>query len=104
MFCFFIPAIIKAYAYSMMEYLVAEFPSLSIPDAMNISKKITNGSKWDLFIMELSFLGWELLGALSLGIGYIWIIPYRQMTYVNAYHALLKNALEQGVIKPEDLQ
>ena len=54
--------------------------------------------------MELSFLGWELLGALSLGIGYIWIIPYRQMTYVNAYHALLKNALEQGVIKPEDLQ
>lgn len=104
MFCFFIPAIIKAYAYSMMEYLVAEFPSLSIPDAMNISKKITNGSKWDLFIMELSFLGWELLGALSLGIGYIWIIPYRQMTYVNAYHALLKNALEHGLIKPEDLQ
>lgn len=102
--CFVIPGIIKTYAYSQMEYLIAEFENISIPQAMNISKIITNGKKWSLFVMDLSFIGWELLAALSLGIGSLWLIPYKKMSYINAYHAMLKDALEQGLIKPEDLQ
>jgi len=102
--CFFIPGIIKAFAYSQMEYLIAEFPNLSITKAMDISKKITNGNKWHLFVMELSFIGWAILCCLSCGIGFLWLKPYKTMSYINAYHAMLKDALENGLIKPEDLQ
>lgn len=101
---FVIPGIIKAIAYSQMFYLINEYQDISIPKAMNISKIITKGHKGDLFVMYLSFIGWFLLGAFSLGIGFFWIIPYYRMSLVNAYHALMKDALETGKIKPEDLQ
>ena len=53
--------------------------------------------------MGLSFLGWMTLCAFTLCIGYLWLVPYMEMSYVNAYHAMLKEALETGRIKPEDL-
>lgn len=102
--CLVIPMFIKSYAYSQMEYLIAEFQDLSIPQAMDISKRITANNKWNLFVLDLSFLGWILLCVLSCGIGFIWLRPYMRMTYVNAYHAMLKNALETGIVKPEELQ
>lgn len=100
---FIIPGIIKAYAYSQMFFIVAEYKNVSVTKAMRISMIITHGHKWDLFVMELSFIGWALLATLTLGIGYFWLIPYMQMTRVNAFHAMLKEALESGKILPEDL-
>ena len=70
---------------------------------MKISMEITKGHKWDLFILSLSFIGWALLVPLTGGILYFWLMPYMNMTYVNAYHSLMKEALESGRIKPEDL-
>lgn len=102
--CFIIPGIIKAFAYSQMEYLVAEFPDISIPQAMNISKKITKDYKMDIFVMYLSFIGWEILAAFTFQIGQLWLRPYMNMTFINAYHAMLKNALDNNIIKAEDLQ
>lgn len=99
----FIPGIIKSIAYSQMFYLIVEYKDLSVTKAMKISMKITNGHKWDLFVMHLSFLGWLILSVFTLGILDLWLVPYMNMTYVNAYHALLKEAIENGVIKPEDL-
>ena len=102
-FLFIIPGIIKAFAYSQTLYIVAEYKEVSVTKAMNINKVITRGHKWDIFVMYLSFIGWDFLCIFTLGIGTLWLTPYKNMTYINAYHAILKEAIESGKIKPEDL-
>ena len=101
---FIIPGIIKSYAYSQTLYLLAEYPELSVTKAMKVSIEITKGKKGSLFIMDLSFIGWAILAALSLGIGYLWLVPYINMTKTNAYHGMLKDAVTEGRIKEEDLR
>jgi len=49
---------------------------------------MTEGHKMELFVLSLSFIGWILLGSITLGIAYIWVLPYMQTTFVNAYHSL----------------
>ena len=100
---FIIPGIVKAFEYSQTEYLIAEFKNLSPIKAMNISKIITKGYKGSLFVMTLSFLPWDILCIMTCGLGSIFLTPYKQMSYVNAYHAMLKDALENGKILMEDL-
>ena len=100
---FFIPGIIKSYAYSQSFYLLTEYPKLSVTQALKVSMKITNGSKWELFILDLSFIPWILLGAITAGIAFFYVIPYYQMTKINAYHGLLKDAVEKGIISKSDL-
>ncbi|MCR5400624.1 MAG: DUF975 family protein [Treponema sp.] len=101
---FLIPGLVKCYSYSQMEYLLLEYPELSVTKSMKISQIITRGHKADLFIQDLSFLGWGILSALSCGIGYLWLLPYISLTRINAYHALLKEAVSQGLINPSDLK
>ncbi len=100
---FIIPGIVKSIAYSQMYYLIVEYPKLSVTKAMRISILITKGHKADLFVMYLSFIGWAILAAIPFGLGFIFLSPYQNMTFVNAYHALLKEAVESGKLKPEDL-
>lgn len=100
---FIIPGIIKSFAYSQMYYLICEYKELSVTKAMRISIIMTKGHKWDLFVTYLSFIGWGILSCLTLGIGFFWLIPYVNTTLANAYHAMLKEAIETGKIKPEDL-
>lgn len=75
---FIIPGIIKAYAYSLVSYILADNQDISSKDALDLSEKMMNGHKASLFIFELSFIGWHLLAILTLGILEIWIIPYQQ--------------------------
>jgi len=103
MLLFIIPGIVKAIAYSQTFFIVAEFPHVPVVQALDISKKITRGHKADLFVLYLSFLGWDLLCVLTLGIASLWVVPYQTMTCVNAYHALMKSALESGVVTAEDI-
>jgi|GEM_PF-1987425 len=103
MLLFVIPGIVKAIAYSQTFFIVAEFPHVPVVQALDISKKITRGHKADLFVLYLSFLGWYLLCVLTLGIASLWVVPYQTMTCVNAYHALMKQALESGVVTIEDI-
>ena len=100
---FVIPGIVKAYAYSQMRYLIAEYDNISVTKAMRVSIEITKGHKWELFVMDLSFLGWELLNYLTLGILSLYVTPYKTLAMTNAYHAMLKEAVECGRIRPEDL-
>lgn len=89
---FVIPGIVKAYAYSMAPYILAENPEISASEAIRRSKEMTAGHKGELFVLDLSFIGWVLLGMLTLGIlYYIYIIPYMNATFVNAYYALKDN-------------
>lgn len=101
---FIIPGIVKYYAYSQMFWLLAEFPNLSVTKSMKISKEITNGHKGDLFIMDLSFLGWAILASIPAFIGWLWLMPYILMSKTNAYHALLKEAIDLGKLKAEDFK
>lgn len=102
-FIFIIPGIIKAISYSQIFNIIAEYKDISVTKAMTISKIITRGHKWDLFVLDLSFLGWAILCVFTLGIGSLWLEPYIKMTGINAYHAMLKEALSDGRLKPEDL-
>ena len=102
--CFIIPGFIKAISYSQIMYLLAEYPNMKINQAMKLSMKITKGYKWDLFVMYLSFLGWMILNALTLGLLSFYIVPYYELTLVNAYKFLKAKALETGTITEEDLK
>ncbi|MEG2678100.1 MAG: DUF975 family protein, partial [Oscillospiraceae bacterium] len=66
---FFIPGVVKAYSYSMLPYILAENPGISGSRALDISKRMTQGEKLNIFILDLSFIGWYMLGALAMGIG-----------------------------------
>lgn len=99
---FYIPGIIKAYSYSQMFFIIAENPKIKINQAMQLSRRITYGYKGDLFCLQLSFIGWQILNSLTFGILIFWTLPYMTMTYEKSYHYLKTKALETGVVKPED--
>lgn len=81
-----IPGIIKSISYSMTFYILAENPELSGIEAINRSKAMMEGHKMEYFILQLSFIGWILLGAITFGIAYIWVLPYMQATTTNFYN------------------
>lgn len=102
-FFFIIPGIVKHYSYCMTKFIAIEYPGISVFKAMRISIEITRGHKMDIFMTDVSFVGWWLLGILTGGIGFFWFLPYYFMTMTNVYHALLTEAIETKRIKPEDL-
>lgn len=85
---FVIPGIIKGFSYSMSMYILAENKGKSAKECIRESMEMTEGHKMELFVLGLSFIGWAFVGAITFGIAYIWIIPYMQATYTNAYNSL----------------
>lgn len=83
-----IPGIVMGYAYSMVPYLLAENPALDYRRALSLSKDMTQGHKWEIFVLELSFIGWFLLGALACGLGTLFVNPYYHSTRAQLYVAL----------------
>ena len=80
-----VPGLIKAYEYSMIPYLLAENPNLSASQAFSLSKQMTTGQKMDLFVLDLSFLGWIILGLICCGIGILFVLPYPEATRAEVY-------------------
>ena len=76
LFLFIVPGFIKAYEYSMIPYLLAENPNITTDEAFSLSKQMTTGQKMDLFVLDLSFLGWIILGLLCFGIGVLFVKRY----------------------------
>lgn len=105
---FIIPGIVKAISYSMAPYILAENKGKPALECINESKAMTNGHKMDLFVLGLSFIGWGLLCAVTFGIAYIWVGPYMQATYTNAYYSLkpaavvVEEVAEQPAIETEE--
>ena len=79
---FVIPGIVKSYSYSMAYYIKADHPEYNWKQCIAASQQMMNGHKMDLFVQHLSFIGWEIVGSLCLGIGVLWVTPY--MTAANA--------------------
>jgi uncharacterized membrane protein len=79
---------VKGYAYSLVPYILAEDPHMSASDAIRLSQSLTRGHKWELFVMDLSFIGWYILGGLLFGFGVLLVHPYKDATWAQAYVSL----------------
>lgn len=101
---FLIPGIIQTYAYMMVPYIVAENSNLDKRRVFAISSKMMRGHKWEAFELGLSFLGWILLGAFTGGIlNILYVNPYMHATYAEFYSAVKAEALQKGIVTPEEL-
>lgn len=86
---FIIPGIIKSYEYMMIPYILSDNPEISREEAFAQSRKMMYGNKWKAFVLDLSFIGWEILSALTLGIlGIFYVTPYKAYTKAALYRKL----------------
>lgn len=83
-----IPGIIVTLMYSQSFYILAENPDKGIFQCLEESSRLMYGHKWELFVLELSFIGWWILAGLTLGIGSLWVEPYQKVTETNFYFKL----------------
>ena len=88
---FIVPGIIKTYQYSMAPYILAQNPGMSAKECLDKSKEMTEGYKFSLFLLDLSFIGWNILVMLTMGILSIWVNPYYNTTKANAYLEMASN-------------
>ena len=99
---FVIPGIIKSYSYFLIPYILADNPDIGKDRAFEISMKTMDGEKWDLFVLQLSFIGWYLLGLLCCCIGMYFVNPYAQTTYGEFYLVMRQKAISNGIATPEE--
>ena len=85
---FFIPGIIKGISYSLSSLILAENPNMTAREAIQESKRLTQGHIGEMFVLQLSFIGWMWLMPFTLGLLAIWLMPYRSATLTNYYLAL----------------
>jgi uncharacterized membrane protein len=116
---FYFPGLVKRYQYYFVPYIMAENPEISKERAMEISRKMTDGHKWQMFVLDLSFIGWVLvfileelvLALISCGIlaipGVLLIYPlvgYEQVTWAELYAERREYMLVTGGVFPEELK
>ena len=92
---FVVPGIIKSLSYAMTPFLLEDHPELTASEAINRSKKLMDGHKMDLFILSLTFIGWDILSALTFGIGFLFLNPYRNAAYAAFYRNISAPRQEQ---------
>ena len=97
-FLFIIPGIIKAYEYSMVPYILSKDPNIATNDVIKMSREMTNGHKWEMFVLDLSFIGWDLLASLLFGIGFIFLRPYKESTRAKLYNVLSHEDFDDNII------
>lgn len=100
---FIIPGIVKSYEYYLIPYIVAENPTLPKDRVFEISRRTMDGEKWKLFILRLSFLGWEILGLLACCVGIAFVVPYEQATFAEFYACMRAKAIAMGITSEEEL-
>ena len=92
-----IGGIVKSYSYRMFNFIIAENPKISPLNALTLSRKMMNHYKMNAFLLDLSFLGWNILRFVTIGIAGILIDPYYNFTYVELYSVLRKDYIEAGL-------
>lgn len=86
---FVFPGIVKSYEYRMIPYLLAENPYMSTDEAFARSRSMMDGEKWNAFVLDLSFIGWNILSAFTLGlVGLFYVAPYQAYTNMELYVTL----------------
>ncbi len=82
---FIIPGIIAAYRYRFAFFVLMDSPNLTARQVLKVSAELTKGFKWDLFVLDLSFIGLELLCVLTLGVLNLWVMPYVYAVEMDTY-------------------
>ena len=100
---FIIPSIVKGYAYAMVPYILADNPNIGVKRAIELSNQMTDGEKMDMFILDLSFIGWFILAAIPCGLGYYFLNPYYFSTHAELYRVLREKALDSNICSFEEL-
>lgn len=98
-----IPAIIKGYSYRMTPWILADNPKIGYQRALKLSIALTRGQKMNIFVLDLSFIGWGLLCLLTCGIGYLFLAPYYYATQAELYAVIRQNGGESGLCTMEEL-
>lgn len=94
----FVGFFIKRYSYFAVPYIVAENPDIKPIEAVTLSRRMMDGHKWEACKLELSFIGWDLLGVVTFGFSdTLWAIPYKISTYCEYYAYLRERAKANGV-------
>ena len=83
-----IPGIVKDYSYAMTEFILKDHPEMSGEEAICQSMKMMQGHKMQLFLLDLSMIGWFILSCLTLGIGFLFLIPYNNSAHAHFYEDL----------------
>ena len=95
-----VPGIVKHYEYLMVPYIIAENPAMDYKEAFQISKQMMDGEKMEAFIMDLSFLGWYLLSAVTCGLLAIFYVnPYVQASFAEMYTFNKQKDYQDGYIR-----
>ena len=95
-----IPGIIKVYTYFLVPYIISDHPEMEYKETMALSAKMTEGEKGDMFILNLSFIGWYMLNILTCGIGVIFLSPYVEATWAQFYKKMCEKISETPPIEP----
>ena len=97
---FVVPGIIKGLEYLMIPYILAENPGMDRKEAFMISKRMMDGEKWNAFVLELSFIGWYLVSAITCGLaGILYVTPYVEATMTELYAYNKGKAYQEGYIR-----
>lgn len=97
---FIIPGIVKFYEYRMVPYILAENPGMNSKEVFEISKRMMNGKKWEMFVLDLSFIGWAILGIITCGIvAVFYVMPYKNATDAEVYAFNKVQAYTEGYIR-----
>ena len=97
-----IPGVIFSYKWRFSTYILAEHPEMSFGDAMRASDKMTKGHKWELFVLDLSFIGWYLLMVPTLGLISIYVTPYVSAVVALYYENFKIRAYQEGAVTQFD--
>ena len=97
---FIVPGVMKSYEYYMVPYILAENPGMDSKSAFAISKRMMDGEKWDTFVLEISFIGWQILSLFTIGIlGVAYVSPYLEATRAELYAYCKEKGYQQGFIR-----
>lgn len=91
---FLIPGIVKSYSYRLSYYLSLDYPELKPEECITLSRRLMDGYKKQAFLLDLSMIGWYLLGALACGIGTILVDPYAMLARTNFYLSIIEHGHE----------
>ena len=90
---FVIPGIVKSYAYSMAMYVKVDHPDYDWKKCIDESQRMMSGHKGELFVLDLSFIGWMIVGAFCCGVGTFWVRAYMEASHAQFYENLRRTEL-----------
>ena len=97
---FIIPGIVKGLSYAMTPFILEEHPEMTASEAIKASMRLMDGHKMDLFILGLTFIGWQILACLTMGIGFLFLNPYMNATYAVLYRSISTGRQEARAYAP----